>query len=177
MQTDDDSITEFLFPFLPYYFYTMEEISRTKKLFEDLYDGDNWIGITLWGVLSDITSEQAAQRINSTGNTIWEITNHLIQWRENVMQRVQGKTLTTPEHNYFEPVTDTSKKAWQQTLKQLKRSQDQWLELLRHFKPENLEKVYAPNQLTYFEHIQGILQHDAYHLGQIVLLTKQIQSA
>jgi uncharacterized damage-inducible protein DinB len=26
--------------------------------------------------------------------------------------------------------------------------------------------------MTYYEHIQGIIQHDAYHLGQIVLLSK-----
>ena len=37
-----------------------------------------------------------------------------------------------------------------------------------------MEKVYPNNGMSYYEHIQGIIQHDAYHLGQIVLLAKTV---
>jgi hypothetical protein len=43
---------------------------------------------------------------------------------------------------------------------------------LKSFPQAAFETVYPPNQMTWYEHIQGMLQHDAYHLGQIVLLAK-----
>ncbi len=44
-------------------------------------------------------------------NTVWEIVNHIISWRENVLQRLQGKIMITPDNNYFTIVTDQSSTA------------------------------------------------------------------
>ncbi|MEP7171342.1 MAG: DinB family protein, partial [Bacteroidota bacterium] len=61
---------------------------------------------------------------------------------------------------------------WQRTLKKLERSQHNILSFLSSENDSVLEKIYIANNHTYYEHLQGILQHDAYHLGQIVLLKK-----
>jgi hypothetical protein len=34
--------------------------------------------------------------------------------------------------------------------------------------------LYKSNGMTYYEYIHGVIQHDAYHLGQIVLLAKSL---
>lgn len=128
--------------------------------------------MTLTGTLKNIPAEQAAKKMAPGRNSIWEIVNHLISWRLNVLQRVQGKVITTPGNNYFAAVKDVSETAWKKTLKELDNSQEQWLDLLKKFDRGDFEKVYPNNKMTWYEHIQGILQHDAYHLGQIVLLTK-----
>jgi uncharacterized damage-inducible protein DinB len=85
---------------------------------------------------------------------------------------VQGQVVITPVNNYFEPITDNSPSAWKKTLKELKESQIQWLEFLQQLEPDTFSKVYPNNKMTYYEHIHGIIQHDAYHLGQITLLAK-----
>jgi uncharacterized damage-inducible protein DinB len=151
----------------------MNESKRITSLFSKLYDGSPWIDINLTSVLQDISAEQASKRGLKNCNTIWEITNHIIDWRLNVLQRVQGKTIESPDSNYFEPVTDTSEKNWADTLQQLSSVQKDWLEFLDDIDSGELEKVYIPNSMTYYEHINGIIQHDAYHLGQMVILTKQ----
>ncbi|WP_235811010.1 DUF1572 domain-containing protein [Aequorivita aquimaris] len=38
----------------------------------------------------------------------------------------------------------------------------------------DFEKEYPTNKHSYYKHIHGIIQHDAYHLGQIVLLAKMV---
>lgn len=150
----------------------MKETARLKKMFADLYAGDPWLDVTLVGTLSKINARQAAHKINPGWNSIWEIANHLIAWRENVLERVKGKTLPTPSHNYFGPVADTSEAEWQLTQQKLDRSQQAWLTFLDQIREEKMEKVYSINHMTYADHIHGILQHDAYHLGQIVMLAK-----
>jgi uncharacterized damage-inducible protein DinB len=153
----------------------MKETARIVKLFDDLYDGSPWIGVNILPNLQKLTAQQAARRIYSNWNTIWEITNHMISWRENVLQRIQGKIIKTPSHNYVVPVIDTSQKAWQLTLERLQTSQEAWVSFLKKFKAGDLENIYPPNNHTYYDHIQGILQHDAYHLGQIIIISKKVR--
>ena len=151
----------------------MKETKRISSLFKRLYDGSPWIDINITSVLQNISAEQASKRILKNCNTIWEITNHLIDWRLNVLQRVQGKIIKSPDNNYFEPVTDTSERNWTNTLQRLLGVQKDWIEFLDKVDLGELGKVYTPNTMTYYEHIHGIIQHDVYHLGQIVLLSKQ----
>ncbi len=128
--------------------------------------------VNLLGTLKKISAKQASKKISPNWNSIWEITNHIISWRENVLERVQGRVLQTPADNYFSEIRETTENDWKETLKNLEDSQQQWFQFLKEFSEDNFSKIYPNNQMTYYEHIHGILQHDAYHLGQIVLLAK-----
>lgn len=152
----------------------MKETKRITKLFEDLYNGNPWIDVTIMGTLKNITPEQASKKMAPGRNSIWQIVNHIISWRENVLLRVKGNELVTPNNNYFMEIADISETAWQKALDQLKNSQHQWIAFLKTFDEAQFEKIYPKNRMSYYEHIHGIIQHDAYHLGQIVLLSKLI---
>ena len=150
----------------------MTESVRLINLFKKLYNGSPWIDVNIVATLSNITAAQAQKKVLPKANTIWEITNHLISWRMNLLQRLHGQIIQSPENNYFEKVQDTSARAWEDILRKFENTQEQWLEFLNEFKLDNFEKPYPGNEMTYYEHVQGIIQHDAYHLGQIVLLSK-----
>lgn len=154
----------------------MNEIKRLQSLFEKLYNGDPWIDISILPVLEELDADTASARPVKNCNSIWEIVNHLVSWRKNVVKRLKGEAIRTPSHNYFKKINTPSEKAWRQTLQQLDASQKEWLQLLKKIKVSDFGKQYAGNNMTYYEHIQGILQHDAYHLGQIVLLLKMIRA-
>ncbi|QBZ98491.1 DinB family protein [Flavobacterium sangjuense] len=150
----------------------MQENKLIKKLFEDLFEGNPWLDVTILGTLKNVTAEKASGKFPPISNSIWEIVNHLIDWRLNVLQRVQGKVLITPNDNYFKPVKDTSQAAWEKTIERLQESQEKWLTFLEEMNTNTFSDIYPTNTMTYYEHIHGIIQHDAYHLGQISLLVK-----
>lgn len=152
----------------------MKETERIEKLFTDLYTGEPWIGVSISDILKNISADQAAKKYSPGQNSIWEIVNHIIAWRLNVLERIQGKVSTTPDNNYFDVITETNETEWKNSLKRLKDSQQKWISLLKKFKEKDFEDIYPNNGLSYYEHIHGIIQHDAYHLGQIVLLAKEI---
>jgi uncharacterized damage-inducible protein DinB len=152
----------------------MKEAKRIKKLFEDLYDGSPWIDVTIMNTLKSISAQRAAKKIAPGRNSIWQIVNHIIAWRENVLLRVQGNKIVTPNNNYFIEIDKVSEAGWQKTLERLANSQDQWIRFLENFDELKFETIYPSNKMSYYEHIHGILQHDAYHLGQIVLLSKLV---
>lgn len=150
----------------------MTEVHRITSLFEKLYNSKPWLDINMVSTLKSINAKQAQKRVLKNCNTIWEITAHVIAWRQNVLLRVNGEVITTPNHNYIKEVKDTSETAWKNTLNDLDVSQKQWVDFLKTSSDNNLKHIYTPNNMTYYEHIHGIIQHDAYHLGQIVLLKK-----
>ena len=150
----------------------MNETKNIASLFENLYNGDPWIDVTLKQTLSGITAKDAAAHPLDKCNSIWQLVNHLISWRLNVLRRVQGEVITTPGNNYIREIADTTDATWEETLKKLEYSQEKWLAFLKSFKSADFSKVYPNNQMNYYEHIHGIIQHDAYHLGQIVILAK-----
>lgn len=151
----------------------MKESQRISDLFSNLYNGEPWIDVSLTDSLHAISYQKAAQKYRDC-NSIWEIVNHIIAWRENVLQRVQGKAISTPSHNYFQAIPTISEETWKTTLQNLELSQQKWISFLEHFNENDFDKVYPNNNINYYEHIHGIIQHDAYHLGQITLLSKLI---
>ncbi|MEJ7627096.1 MAG: DinB family protein [Ferruginibacter sp.] len=153
----------------------MTEVEKIISLFEKLYNGEPWIDVNIKSILENITAKQADSKPFPNCNSIWEIVNHLIEWRTNVLQRLQGVVIVTPGNNYFEPIEDKSNQAWKDILKKFEDSQTQWIVFLKQFNPESFDSRYPSNKMTYYEHIQGILQHDSYHLGQIVLLIKVLE--
>ncbi|NJW51296.1 DinB family protein [Salinimicrobium oceani] len=148
------------------------EIKRLRNEFSNLYNGDPWLDVTLKQTLQGISAEKAAQRIARDRNSIWEILNHLIEWRRMLLKRMSGNIIAVPEDNFIREVPDTSEVSWRHTLAELEETQQDWLSFLDGLQDEDLEKTYSGNGQSYYYLIQGTIQHDAYHLGQIVLLSK-----
>lgn len=152
----------------------MKGTERILKSFEDLFSGDPWLDVNLMDTLEGITARQASRRIAPGRNTIREIVYHVVQWRLTVLRRIQGEVVPSPDHNYLKSIEDPSEAGWNETIDQLRRSQDKWTDLLRTWDDKEFDSIYPGNKMTYYEHVQGILQHDAYHLGQVVLLSKVV---
>lgn len=153
----------------------MKEQEQVSKLFTDLFDGSPWIDVNILSTLDEITAKEAATKPFPYFNSIWEIVNHMISWRETVLKRIHGENIESPEDNYFSEVRDRSEAAWQKTRERLRASQEQWLKKIKKMKRKELELKHDFSSHSNYELIQGILQHDAYHLGQIRLQRKLVQ--
>lgn len=96
----------------------------------------------------------------------------MIAWRWNVLKRVQGEVIKTPDPNYFLPVSDSSDAAWEETKKLMMASEQALLNFFEHAADKEYDKIYPVSNMSYRDLIHGIIQHDAYHLGQVVMLSK-----
>lgn len=151
----------------------MENIKRIKKLLSDHYDGAPWIDITIMGTLKSLSAKQAAAQIGEL-NSIWQIVNHMIEWRKALIGRVMDKPVKHPRNNYISQIKDTSAKAWKDTLKKFERSQKDIITFLNKSGDPLLEKISPTSGYSYYELVLAILQHDTYHIGQIVLIKKLV---
>lgn len=139
---------------------------------EHLYSGQPWLDVTLVEHLQDLSAEQALKRFNGSNN-IWQLVNHLIFWHQNVERKLRDEQ---PDQegdlpDFYLP-ENTSDENWHNTLKRLEHSFHTMAETVRNYPEEKLYGQVNNTQHSSYYYIQGVVEHAAYHMGQIVLLHK-----
>lgn len=145
-----------------------------KQLAADLqalHSGDCWIGYNATEILEGITREMALIKACESGNSIWQIVNHISFWRGVVAKRLSEKRVVVQDQNGMEPPSSVNAVAWEQTLKRFNASFELLYAAIAGFDDKDLFNTPGDNG-TYYYNITGCLQHDAFHLGQIMLLKK-----
>jgi uncharacterized damage-inducible protein DinB len=151
----------------------MSNIEYINKLLKDHYSGVPWIDITILGTLKTLTAKQAALKLPGL-NSVWQIVNHMISWRNALIARVKDKPARHPDNNFIWEVKNTTAKAWKDTIKEFEKSQKNIIVFLGKQKDSHLEKISPTSGYSYYELVMAIIIHDTYHLGQIVLIKKMI---
>ncbi|MDZ4805906.1 MAG: DinB family protein [Candidatus Eisenbacteria bacterium] len=157
------------------------ERERLDQELIDAWDGDPWHGSPITAILDGIDAAEAAARPIEEAHTIWELVLHMTGWTREVARRVDGGKAGEPEAGDWPDVTDLSKSAWQAARRDLGAAHE---ELRRVIKKLGDEAIMAPPGVprdraagtgrTIYRLVHGLVQHDAYHAGQIALLKKMI---
>lgn len=149
----------------------MTEINRIEKLFADLQHGDCWTGTNFKEALYAVDAVLAIKRISKNSNSIWQLVFHLTYWRTTVINRLNGSMEPPPFKDFALP-DDLTEENWKQTLHDFENVYHQLRSTILHFKAEHLDRPSPKPEQTFYQLIMGCLQHDAYHLGQIVIIKK-----
>jgi len=159
--------------------YESYDVSNTKvknyiSKFEQVYGGGNWLAENFEAKLNAITEKQAFARPIPGVHSVAEIIWHCIYWRTVLLKRIEGnlsyRSETVDTLNFL-TIEDLQKKGWPNLLQELSETQCTLLKLLSLKNDSFLELEYEPGH-TYDYIIEGTLQHDLYHLGQIGLVLK-----
>ncbi len=151
------------------------EINRIVKLFADLQHGDCWIGTNFKEVLHGIGFDDAEKNISGKTNNIWQLVAHITYWRSLVVNRLNGNDNPPPFKDFHLPDNYTDE-SWRQALHDFEAAYHLLRNAIHHFNEENLGKPSPKQSQTFYELMMGCLQHDAYHLGQMMLLKKTLNN-
>ncbi len=147
------------------------EINRILKLFADLEHGDCWIGTNFKEVLHGVDHIKAMERTDGFKNNIWTLVAHVTYWRSSVVNRLTGSDNPPPFQDFHLP-DEANEINWRQAQQDLESAYHLLRNAIMHFNADHLEKPSVVKEQTNYELIMGCLQHDAYHLGQMMLLKK-----
>ena len=147
------------------------EINRILKLFADLQHGDCWVGNNFKETLHGIDAGMAIKTVSADTNSIWLLVAHITYWRTRVVNRLTGTDNPPPFQDFLLP-NDPNKENWKQALLDFEAAYHLLRNAIHHFPEDHLDKPSPREGQTFYELIMGCLQHDAYHLGQMILLKK-----
>ena len=152
----------------------MSEAKRIRVMLRHTYRGPAWHGPAVREVLAGVTAETAAAHPIAGVLSIWELVLHMTYWRRVTVEALAGAPIDAepPETKNFPPVDDTSERAWEQALEGLDASQRALVSSLKAFDESRLNDQVEDREYTFYFVLQGIIQHDIYHSGQIALLKK-----
>ena len=147
-------------------------INQYTAQFITVYDGHPWYGDSIYEILGNITPAKVFWKPTETAHSIAEITSHMIYWRQALIKRLDGdiayKASMKSEDNW-KSNDQLKRMGWKVLKKSLEESQTHLLSLLAKQKDAILKKKYS-DTATFQDVINGILQHDLYHTGQIAYL-------
>lgn len=143
-------------------------------------NGDAWHGPSLADALDGVDAAMAARRPLPNGHSIYELTHHVGAWAHEVACRLNGRDPQMPERGDFpRRITRLGAAKWSETLTRMGEAQASLVAAVRAFDEsrlgERVGSLYSGplgTGMTYQGMLLGLVQHNAYHAGQIVLLKR-----
>ncbi|MEX2152516.1 MAG: DinB family protein [Gemmatimonadaceae bacterium] len=137
--------------------------------------GPMWHGDALADLIGDVTAEQAAERPIPGAHTIWELVLHMSAWTEIARERLVGsaKSDPTPEEDW-PPVKDQSADEWRAARERLKEAHRELAADVAKLGDSDLIGRVPGKDHSVLTMLHGIVEHDAYHGGQIAILKKVV---
>jgi uncharacterized damage-inducible protein DinB len=149
------------------------EVARLADQLERSFHGGAWHGPAVLEALDGVDEAVAAARPVIGAHSIWEITGHVGAWMQVAARRIRGaaKTPLSDEEN-FPPAGDATPDAWKTVQESLRHAYRELLEALRGLEDANLADTVPGSDPTVRGLVFGVIQHNAYHAGQLVLLRR-----
>ena len=145
----------------------MNECLRLADQLHRAFFGGAWHGPSVKEALAGVKAETAAMKILPGAHTIWELTLHIHAWIVEAGATVRGKKYETlKDDKDWPPVIDSSSAAWDQTWTALEQAEQSLEDAVGRLPDEKL----GEGDRSFYALLHGIVQHNAYHAGQIVLL-------
>ena len=141
---------------------------------DQVWQGSPWYGSAVMNGLSDITLQEASGRI-ANQHTIAEILHHMTQWKKFALEKLRGNggyDIRVDSHADWIMLNDLDEAAWEHIKKLYGQVTSDLLAEIPNHPDEILDDLVSGRKYTYLELMQGITEHDIYHLGQILLLKK-----
>jgi len=136
------------------------------------YEGEAWHGPSLMEALSGVDAATAAARPLPKAHNIWQLVLHVANWNEVFLKRMDGGALQLSPEEDFPTVTDTSEAAWKAALAKLQVSHKNLEKRVSGADASFLERRVPGKDYNFRFMAHGIVQHEAYHAGQISILKK-----
>lgn len=165
----------------------LKSIAMASKRAQILYDQfivcyneEGWF-MPLTKALEDLSEEQFIRKANEKSHSIRQITDHLLFWNERYLMRLKDIPLDTvkiekdndPTFNMYDSLSKD------ELIKKLYEVFDELSEIFKNISDEKLDenafKNFPDNTDKWWEVLENIAVHNAYHIGQIVFIRKQIK--
>jgi uncharacterized damage-inducible protein DinB len=152
----------------------MSRIDSLADQLERSFRGGAWHGMAVAEALAGVdAAAAAAPPPGGAAHSIWEIVHHLTVWNDVPRHRIDGERLQNlPAELDWPPVSDSSAGAWQAAQAALADAHAALYARVLRLADGQLDDPVAGSDPTVWGMLLGVLQHNAYHAGQIVLLRR-----
>jgi uncharacterized damage-inducible protein DinB len=150
------------------------EIRSIIKNLQTVNTGQPWFGRAVYEILEETDPAKAAIKPGFDGHSQLDLLYHMITWAEFTWKRIAGEK--EPDLAAFEQLDwrtiDPAVHTWDKGLETFKNAHDQIIRLLQQKDDLFLERIVDYRKYNFRFLLDGLIQHNIYHLGQIAYINK-----
>ncbi len=157
----------------------MDEVNKLSTELHNSVFGDPWHGASVEEILTEINVEQAFHKPITSAHNIMELTLHLTAWTEEVLSRFESNPPALPKIGDWPIPADRTEEYWTELKQNFFQVTLKLIAAIKSFTEAELDKIVGTERNTaigtgfsYSGLILGLVQHNAYHAGQISLIKK-----
>jgi uncharacterized damage-inducible protein DinB len=143
---------------------------------EKSISGPAWYGLSLVEAVKDVNAEEALVRLDDSSHSIWQQLLHLNNWIGVFHNRLNGQEMPwLSEEEDWPSTKKLTEQEWQKARDTAVASHKRFVEQARKLSDSQLNEQVPGKDYSFAYMLQGISQHVAYHVGQIVLVKKHLK--
>lgn len=151
-----------------------KEVQSIIRNFESSLSGEPWFGRAVYEILEEINEDDVFKKPGDSGHSMIELLYHMLTWAEYTLSRLDkshpGAAANYEVMDWRE--IDPSIHDWQAGLKQFKDTHAQLIEILKTKNDDFLKEMVEEKKYNIRFLLNGLIQHNIYHLGQIAYVKK-----
>lgn len=156
----------------------MREVERIARLLELTFGGQAYHGPSLRQALEDVDAGIAARRPEGGGHSIWELVGHVTSELRHARALLEGNAEPWVAGRTTWPAPQPpSSAAWAEALSDLEDANRAFVSAVERLSDDVLDEPLSQVRQTHYVMLHGMVQHSAYHAGQISILKRRLRSA
>lgn len=151
-----------------------QEVQSISKELQTILNGEPWFGRPVYSILDEIHPVMVYTKPGGNSHSLIELLYHIITWAEFTVRRIEkvpDEDLDAFEQldwRQIEPQIHT----WSNAREQFKAAHDRIIELLAQKDDTFLDEQVEYRNYNFRHLLNGLIQHDIYHLAQIAYVKK-----
>lgn len=150
--------------------------AQLAKHLREVYFGGNWTYVNLKQTIEGLNWKHALTKVDGL-NTIAALFYHIQYFVHVVLPVLQGGKLEGKDSESFDHPEIKSQEDWDKLVQTAFGEAEHLASLIERLPEEKLDEIFTNEKYgNYFRNLLGIVEHTHYHLGQISILRKLIET-
>ena len=151
-----------------------KELQSIIRSLDNTLDGSPWYGRPVYQILGEVESSVAYEKTSPASHSLIDLLYHMLTWAEFTLKRIEKDQIN--DLAAFEKLDwrqiDPMLHDWDEGLAALVATHQQIIAILQTKTDDFLEEKVDYREYNFRFLLNGLIQHNIYHLGQVALLKK-----
>jgi len=151
-----------------------KETQSIIRNLQNVLSGEPWYGRSVYAMLEEIDPAAVYKKPNEGSHSLIELLYHSLTWAEftlKSLEKARQEDIAAIEKMDWREI-NSSDHNWQKGLAEFKQVNEKIIQLLQSKDDDWLKEKVAFRDFNFRFLLNGLIQHDIYHLGQIAYVKK-----
>ena len=151
-----------------------QETQSIIRNLQNVLTGEPWYGRAVYKILEEINPAMVYKKPDHKSHSLIELLYHMITWAEFCLKQLENASpdeIKEVENKDWRDI-DPAQHNWQKGMMQLKKIHEQIISILETKEDTFLSEIVKQRKFNYRFMLNGLIQHNIYHLGQVAYVKK-----